>query len=147
VATGVVMEFQFGMNWSYQPLCGRHLWCTAGDRGFDGFFGARRPLSACSFCWDAFKVKHLIVTCLMAIGTNFGAMDSGRQWLDAEPVLLQPQTMRMEVETTLPCFTNPVAQAKFCTRCRVMSWPRCSCWVFRPGICSRVRHIHLASAR
>ncbi len=31
VATGVVMEFQFGMNWSSQPLRGRHFWCAAGD--------------------------------------------------------------------------------------------------------------------
>ena len=34
VVTGIVQEFQFGMNWSdYSPLRRRHLRCAAGHRG------------------------------------------------------------------------------------------------------------------
>ncbi len=36
VVTGIVMEFQFGMNWSEYSRFGGYFWCPAGDRGAAG---------------------------------------------------------------------------------------------------------------
>ncbi len=50
VATGVVMEFQFGMNWTLlQPLCRRRVRRAARHRGPDGLLPRGDAASACSF--------------------------------------------------------------------------------------------------
>ena len=48
VATGLVQEFQFGMNWSvYSRVRRRRLRRAARDRGARGLLRSRRPSSAC----------------------------------------------------------------------------------------------------
>lgn len=37
VATGIILEFEFGTNWSNTAVCGRHLRCAACHRGYFGF--------------------------------------------------------------------------------------------------------------
>lgn len=76
VATGVVMEFQFGMNWSYYShYVGDIFGAPLAIEGLMAFFMEATFVGLFFFGWDRLsKVKHLIVTCLMAIGTNFSAL-------------------------------------------------------------------------
>ncbi len=119
VATGVVMEFQFGMNWSYYshyvgdifgaPLAIEGLMAFFMEATFVGLFFF--------FGWDKLsKVGHLVTTWAVAIGSNFSALWIliANGWMQ-NPVgaAFNPQTMRMEVTDFFAVLTNPVAQAKF----------------------------------
>ena len=118
VATGIVMEFQFGMNWSYYSYyVGDIFGAPLAIEGLMAFFLEATFVGLFFFGWDRLsKVKHLIVTCLMAIGTNFSALWIlvANGWMQ-NPVgaAFNPQTMRMEVTDFFAVITNPVAQAKF----------------------------------
>ena len=118
VSTGIVMEFQFGMNWSYYshyvgdifgaPLAIEVLMAFFLEATFVGMF---------FFGWERMsKVAHCIVTWLVALGTNFSALWIliANGWMQ-NPVgaKLNPQTMRMEVDSFYDVLFNPVAQAKF----------------------------------
>ncbi|MEG1065790.1 cytochrome ubiquinol oxidase subunit I, partial [Comamonas sp.] len=100
VATGVVMEFQFGMNWSYYShYVGDIFGAPLAIEGLMAFFLEATFVGLFFFGWDRLsKVKHLMVTCLMAIGTNFSALWIlvANGWMQ-NPVgaAFNPQTMRM----------------------------------------------------
>jgi cytochrome d ubiquinol oxidase subunit I len=117
VATGVVMEFQFGMNWSYYShYVGDIFGAPLAIEGLMAFFLEATFVGLFFFGWDRLsKVKHLIVTWLMAIGTNFSALWIlvANGWMQNPVGAVQPQTMRMEVSDFLAVLFNPVAQAKF----------------------------------
>lgn len=118
VATGVVMEFQFGMNWSYYShYVGDIFGAPLAIEGLMAFFLEATFVGLFFFGWDRMtKVQHLIATWLVAIGSNFSALWIliANGWMQ-NPVgaVFNPQTMRMEVNDFLAVLTNPVAQAKF----------------------------------
>ncbi|MBD8792682.1 cytochrome ubiquinol oxidase subunit I [Pseudomonas syringae] len=118
VATGIVMEFQFGMNWSYYShYVGDIFGAPLAIEGLMAFFLEATFVGLFFFGWDKLTpVKHLLVTWLMAIGTNFSALWIliANGWMQ-NPVgaAFNPQTMRMEVTDFFAVLTNPVAQAKF----------------------------------
>ena len=118
VATGVVMEFQFGMNWSYYShYVGDIFGAPLAIEGLMAFFLEATFVGLFFFGWDRMtKVQHLIATWLVAIGSNFSALWIliANGWMQ-NPVgaVFNPQTMRMEVNDFLAALTNPVAQAKF----------------------------------
>ncbi|QVL20337.1 cytochrome ubiquinol oxidase subunit I [Pseudomonas qingdaonensis] len=118
VATGIVMEFQFGMNWSYYShYVGDIFGAPLAIEGLMAFFLEATFVGLFFFGWDKLtQVKHLIATWLMAIGTNFSALWIliANGWMQ-NPVgaAFNPQTMRMEVNDFFAVLTNPVAQAKF----------------------------------
>jgi cytochrome d ubiquinol oxidase subunit I len=118
VATGIVMEFQFGMNWSYYshyvgdifgaPLAIEALMAFFLEATFVGlFFLGWNRLSA---------VAHLTCTWLMALGTNLSAVWIlvANGWMqNPTGAVFNAQTMRMEVVDFAAVVLNPVAQAKF----------------------------------
>lgn len=118
VATGIVMEFQFGMNWSYYShYVGDVFGAPLAIEGLMAFFLEATFVGLFFFGWDKLsKVKHLMVTFLVAIGSNFSAL-----WiLVANGWMQHPvgsefnlETMRMEVTDFAAVLNNPVAQAKF----------------------------------
>ncbi|MEG0412816.1 MAG: cytochrome ubiquinol oxidase subunit I [Comamonas sp.] len=118
VATGVVMEFQFGMNWSYYShYVGDIFGAPLAIEGLMAFFLEATFVGLFFFGWDRMtKVQHLVVTWLVAIGSNFSALWIliANGWMQ-NPVgaAFNPQTMRMEVNDFFAVLTNPVAQAKF----------------------------------
>ena len=118
VATGVVMEFQFGMNWSYYShYVGDIFGAPLAIEGLMAFFLEATFVGLFFFGWDKLSpVKHLIVTWLTALGTNLSALWIliANGWMQ-NPVgaVFNPQTMRMEVSDFGAVLTNPVAQAKF----------------------------------
>ena len=118
VATGIVMEFQFGMNWSYYShYVGDVFGAPLAIEGLMAFFLEATFVGLFFFGWDKLsKVGHLIVTWAVALATNFSALWIliANGWMQ-NPVgaAFNPQTMRMEVTDFFLVLTNPVAQAKF----------------------------------
>ncbi len=118
VATGIVMEFQFGMNWSYYShYVGDIFGAPLALEGLMAFFLEATFVGLFFFGWDKLsRVGHLAVTWLMAIGTNFSALWIliANGWMQF-PVgsVFNPETMRMEMVDFFAVLMNPVAQAKF----------------------------------
>jgi len=118
VATGITMEFQFGTNWAYfSRFVGDIFGAPLAIEGLMAFFLEATFVGLFFFGWDRLtKVQHLVVTWLVALGTNFSAL-----WiLIANGWMQNPvgaefniDTMRMELTSFVEVFFNPVAQAKF----------------------------------
>ena len=118
VATGVVMEFQFGMNWSYYShFVGDIFGAPLAIEGLMAFFLEATFVGLFFFGWQRLsKVGHLTVTWLVAIATNFSALWIliANGWMQ-HPVgsVFNTDTMRMEITSFADVVFNPVAQAKF----------------------------------
>lgn len=118
VSTGLVMEFQFGMNWSYYShYVGDIFGAPLAMEGLMAFFLEATFVGLFFFGWDKLsKVGHLIATWAVALGSNFSALWIliANGWMQ-NPIgsAFNPQTMRMEITDFFAVVTNPVAQAKF----------------------------------
>jgi cytochrome d ubiquinol oxidase subunit I len=118
VATGITMEFQFGMNWSYYShYVGDIFGAPLAIEGLMAFFLESTFIGLFFFGWDRLsKVKHLIVTWCVALGSNFSALWIliANGWMQ-NPVgsTFNPETMRMEMSSFADLIFNPVAQVKF----------------------------------
>ncbi|TIP04697.1 MAG: cytochrome bd-I ubiquinol oxidase subunit CydA [Mesorhizobium sp.] len=118
VATGITMEFQFGMNWAYYShYVGDVFGAPLAIEGLMAFFLEATFVGLFFFGWDRLSPRaHMIVTWLMALGTNFSALWIliANGWMQ-NPVgsAFNPDTMRMEVTDFMAVIFNPVAQAKF----------------------------------
>ncbi|MBP6305009.1 MAG: cytochrome ubiquinol oxidase subunit I [Giesbergeria sp.] len=118
VATGIVMEFQFGMNWSYYShYVGDIFGAPLALEGLMAFFMEATFVGLFFFGWDKLSKRgHLATTWAVAIGSNFSALWIliANGWMQ-NPVgsAFNPQTMRMEVTDFFAVLMNPVAQAKF----------------------------------
>ncbi len=118
VATGITMEFQFGTNWAYYShYVGDVFGAPLAIEGLMAFFLEATFVGLFFFGWSRLsKVGHLIVTWLLALGTNFSALWIliANGWMQF-PVgaRFNADTMRMEVTDFMAVMFNPVAQAKF----------------------------------
>ncbi|GLK75093.1 cytochrome bd oxidase subunit I [Methylopila jiangsuensis] len=118
VSTGLVMEFQFGMNWSYYShYVGDIFGAPLAIEGLMAFFLEATFVGLFFFGWDKLsKIGHLAATWAVALGSNFSALWIliANGWMQ-NPVgaAFNPQTMRMEVNDFFAVLFNPVAQAKF----------------------------------
>ena len=118
VTTGITLEFQFGTNWAYYShYVGDIFGAPLAIEGLMAFFLESTFIGLFFFGWDRLsKTQHLMVTILMAIGTNLSAL-----WiLIANGWMQNPvgaefnyQTMRMEMTDFWSIVFNPDAQAKF----------------------------------
>jgi cytochrome bd ubiquinol oxidase subunit I len=118
VATGITMEFQFGTNWAYYShYVGDVFGAPLALEGIMAFFLEATFVGLFFFGWERLtRVQHLIVTILVALGTNLSAL-----WiLIANGWMQYPVgakfnlvTMRMEVTDFSAVLFNPVAQDKF----------------------------------
>ena len=118
VATGITMEFQFGTNWAYYShYVGDVFGTPLALEGLMAFFLEATFVGLFFFGWNRLsKIGHLIVTWLVAVGTNFSALWIliANGWMQF-PVgaRFNAETMRMEVTDFMEVMFNPVAQAKF----------------------------------
>ncbi len=118
VATGLTMEFQFGTNWSYYShYVGDIFGAPLAIEALVAFFLESTFVGLFFFGWDRLsKRQHLVVTWLVAIGSNFSAL-----WiLIANGWMQNPvgsefnfESMRMEMVSFADLVLNPVAQVKF----------------------------------
>jgi cytochrome d ubiquinol oxidase subunit I len=118
VATGITMEFQFGMNWAYYShYVGDIFGAPLAIEGLMAFFLEATFIGLFFFGWDKLtRLQHLGVTWLVALGSNLSALWIliANGWMQY-PVgaKFNPDTMRMEVTDFMQVLFNPVAQAKF----------------------------------
>ncbi len=118
VTTGLTLEFQFGTNWAYYShYVGDIFGAPLAIEGMMAFFLESTFVGLFFFGWDRLsKEKHLMVTFLVAIGSNLSAL-----WiLIANGWMQNPvgaefnyETMRMEMTSFTALIFNPVAQVKF----------------------------------
>lgn len=118
VTTGITMEFQFGTNWAYYShYVGDIFGVPLAIEGLMAFFLESTFIGLFFFGWDRLsRVQHLVVTFLVAIGSNMSALWIliANGWMQF-PVGAEfnYETMRMELTSFSEIFFNPVAQVKF----------------------------------
>ena len=118
VATGLTMEFQFGTKWSYfSHYVGDIFGAPLAIEGLMAFFLESTFVGLFFFGWDRLgKKQHLMVTWLVAFGSNFSALWIlvANGWMQ-NPVAadFNFETMRMEMLSFADLVLNPVAQVKF----------------------------------
>jgi cytochrome d ubiquinol oxidase subunit I len=118
VTTGITLEFQFGTNWAYYShYVGDIFGAPLAIEGLMAFFLESTMIGLFFFGWDRLsRRQHLLVTLLMAIGTNLSALWIliANGWMQ-NPVGAEFSfvTMRMELTDFWAVVFNPDAQAKF----------------------------------
>lgn len=118
VTTGITLEFQFGTNWAYYShYVGDIFGAPLAIEGLMAFFLESTLIGLFFFGWSRLsKPKHLLVTLLMAVGTNLSALWIliANGWMQ-NPVGAEFSylTMRMEMVDFWAVVFNPDAQAKF----------------------------------
>lgn len=76
VASGIVMEFEFGTNWStYSRYVGDIFGSALAAEGIFAFFLESGFLAVLLFGWDRVGPKlHFFATCMVALGAHFSAV-------------------------------------------------------------------------
>ena len=111
VVTGIVQEFQFGMNWSaYSKYVGDIFGAPLAMEGLAAFFLESTFLGLWIFGWDRLKPKvHLATIWIVAIGTTASAyfILAANSWMQ-HPVgyKLNPVTHRAEMTSIAQILTN-----------------------------------------
>src|SRR5207344_770349 len=118
VATGITLEFQFGTNWAYYShYVGDIFGAPLAIEGLMAFFLESTFVGLFFFSWERLsKVKHLLVTFLVALGSNLSALWIliANAWMQ-NPVGAEfnVDTMRMELTSFAELLFNPIAGPKF----------------------------------
>ena len=114
VVTGLVQEFEFGMNWSaYSRFVGDVFGAPLAMEGLAAFFLESTFLGLWLFGWDRLPKRiHLACIWLVAFGAGaVGGVHHGGQLVDAAPGRLHDQLRRPsvpELNNIGAVFTNPV---------------------------------------
>jgi cytochrome d ubiquinol oxidase subunit I len=118
LATGIIMEFEFGTNWSnYSWIVGDIFGAPLAIEGLMAFFMESTFFAVMFFGWDKVSKKmHLLSTWLVAIGSNLSALWIlvANGWMQ-NPVgmVFNPDTARFEMARFFDVVFNPVAVSKF----------------------------------
>ncbi|WP_032376543.1 cytochrome ubiquinol oxidase subunit I [Rhodococcoides fascians] len=118
VATGIVQEFQFGMNWSeYSRFVGDVFGAPLALEGLVAFFLESTFLGLWIFGWSRLpKLVHLATIWLVAIGVNASAyfIIAANSWMQ-HPVgaIYNEETGRAELTDIWALLTNNTALAAF----------------------------------
>lgn len=116
VATGIVQEFQFGMNWSeYSRFVGDVFGAPLAMEGLAAFFFESTFIGLWIFGWGRLpRVVHLLCIWIVAIATNVSAffIIAANSFMQ-HPVgaHFNPETNRAELDSIMALFTNNTAQA------------------------------------
>lgn len=118
VATGIIMEFEFGTNWSnYSWFVGDIFGAPLAIEGIMAFFMESTFIAVMFFGWDRVSPKfHLLSSWLVAIGSNLSALWIlvANGWMqNPTGTSFNPDTMRNEMIDFWAVLFNPVAVNKF----------------------------------
>lgn len=118
VATGIILEFEFGTNWSnYSWMVGDIFGAPLAVEGIFAFFLEATFFAVMFFGWQRVsKGFHLFSTWMVAIGSNLSAL-----WILVANAWMQypvgmafnPETARFEMENFWAVLFSPVAMSKF----------------------------------
>lgn len=118
VATGLILEFEFGTNWSnYSWFVGDIFGAPLAVEGIMAFFMESTFIAVMFFGWNKVSPRfHLISTWLVALGANLSALWIlvANAWMQ-NPVGMQfnPETARNEMINFWEVLFSPVAVNKF----------------------------------
>jgi cytochrome d ubiquinol oxidase subunit I len=118
VATGIILEFEFGTNWSnYSWFVGDIFGAPLAIEGILAFFLESTFVAVMFFGWNKVSRKfHLVSTWLVAIGASLSALWIlvANAWMQ-NPVgmAFNPETARNEMVNFWEVLFNPVAVEKF----------------------------------
>ncbi len=118
VATGIILEFQFGTNWSnYSWMVGDIFGAPLAIEGIFAFFLEATFFALMFFGWDRVSVKlHLFSTWMVAVGSSLSAVWIlvANGWMQF-PVgmAFNPDTARFEMQNFWEVIFSPVAVSKF----------------------------------
>ena len=118
VATGIILEFEFGTNWSnYSWFVGDIFGAPLAVEGILAFFMESTFIAVMFFGWKKVSPKfHLAATWLTAIGASLSAL-----WILVANAWMQyptgcefnPATMRNEMTSFAAVALSPMAMSKF----------------------------------
>ncbi len=118
VATGLILEFEFGTNWSnYSWFVGDIFGAPLAIEGILAFFMEATFIAVMFFGWDKVSKRfHLASTWLVGIGAAISAIWIliANAWMQ-NPVgmVFNPDTVRHEMVDFWAVVTNPIAISKF----------------------------------
>jgi cytochrome bd ubiquinol oxidase subunit I len=118
VATGIILEFEFGTNWSnYSWFVGDIFGAPLAIEGIMAFFLESTFIAVMFFGWNKVSKKfHLLSTWLVAVGSNLSALWIlvANAWMQ-NPVGMRfnPDTARNEMVDFWEVLFSPVAINKF----------------------------------
>ncbi|HBL75642.1 MAG: cytochrome C oxidase subunit II [Bacteroidetes bacterium GWF2_42_66] len=118
VATGIILEFEFGTNWSnYSWFVGDIFGAPLAIEGIFAFFMESTFIAVMFFGWNKVSKKfHLLATWLTAIGANLSALWIlvANGWMQ-KPVgmVFNPETARNEMMNFWDVLFSPMAVHKF----------------------------------
>jgi cytochrome d ubiquinol oxidase subunit I len=118
LATGIIMEFEFGTNWSnYSWIVGDIFGAPLAIEGIMAFFMESTFFAVMFFGWNKVSKKmHLLSTWLVAIGSNLSALWIlvANGWMQ-HPVGMKfnLDTARFEMGSFFDVLFNPNAYSKF----------------------------------
>ena len=118
VATGIILEFEFGTNWSnYSWMVGDIFGAPLAIEGIFAFFMEASFFAVMFFGWNRVsKGFHCFSTWMVAIGSNLSAVWIlvANGWMQ-NPVgmVFNPDIARFEMENFAAVVFNPIAVSKF----------------------------------
>jgi cytochrome d ubiquinol oxidase subunit I len=118
VATGIIMEFEFGTNWAnYSWFVGDIFGAPLAIEGILAFFMESTFFAVMFFGWNKVsKGFHLLSTWLVAIGSNLSALWIlvANGWMQYPTgMTFNPNTVRNEMNNFWDVLFSPVAISKF----------------------------------
>lgn len=118
VATGLIMEFEFGTNWSnYSWIVGDIFGAPLAVEGILAFFMESTFFAVMFFGWNKVsKGFHLLSTWLVAVGSNLSALWIlvANGWMQFPTgMYFNPDTVRNEMANFWDVLLSPVAVTKF----------------------------------
>jgi cytochrome d ubiquinol oxidase subunit I len=118
VATGIILEFEFGTNWSnYAWMVGDIFGAPLAAEGIFAFFLEATFFAVMFFGWERVsKKEHLFATWMVALGSNLSALWIlvANAWMQ-HPVgmAFNPDKARFEMQNFWEVLLSPVAISKF----------------------------------
>ncbi|MDD5759295.1 MAG: cytochrome ubiquinol oxidase subunit I [Desulfobulbaceae bacterium] len=118
VATGIILEFEFGTNWSnYSWMVGDIFGAPLAVEGIFAFFLEATFFAVMFFGWERVSKKfHLFSTWMVAFGSNLSALWIlvANAWMQYPTgMAFNPETARFEMENFWAVLFSPVAMSKF----------------------------------
>jgi cytochrome d ubiquinol oxidase subunit I len=118
VATGIILEFEFGTNWSnYSWMVGDIFGAPLAIEGIVAFFLEATFFAVMFFGWDRVSERaHLFSTWMVAVGSNLSALWIlvANGWMQFPTgMAFNPDTARFEMHNFWDVLFSPVAIAKF----------------------------------
>jgi cytochrome d ubiquinol oxidase subunit I len=118
IATGIIMEFEFGTNWSnYSWMVGDIFGAPLAIEGIFAFFIEATFFAVMFFGWErTSKGFHLFSTWMVAIGSNLSAVWIlvANGWMQYPAgMAFNPDKARFEMQSIADVILSPVAVQKF----------------------------------